>query len=86
MTEGLNYYGSTNLLCLFVFFLFEIIVGDFIAEGPPVPIPNTEVKLCYGKDTWLETAWENSSSLTLPMQPKVALFAFTGYRNALIPP
>ena len=61
-------------------------VSDFIAEGPPVPIPNTEVKLCYGKDTWLETAWENSSSLTLPMQPKVALFAFTGYRDAFIPP
>ena len=22
------------------------LVSDFIAEGPPVPIPNTEVKLC----------------------------------------
>ena len=34
------------------------------AEGPPVPIPNTEVKLCYGEDTCLETGRENSSLLT----------------------
>ena len=39
-------------------------VSDFIAEGPPVPIPNTEVKLCYGEDTCLETGRENSSLLT----------------------
>ena len=31
------------------------------AEGPPVPIPNTEVKLCSGENTWLETAREDSS-------------------------
>ena len=35
-----------------------------IAEGPPVPIPNTEVKLCRGEDTCLETGRENSSMLT----------------------
>ena len=29
------------------------------AEGPPVPIPNTEVKLCRAEDTWLATAREN---------------------------
>ena len=34
------------------------------AEGPPVPIPNTEVKLCSGEDTLRETARENSSMLT----------------------
>jgi len=28
-------------------------------EGPPVPIPNTEVKLMYADDTWRVTAWEN---------------------------
>ena len=28
-------------------------------EGPPVPIPNTEVKLIYADDTWRATAWEN---------------------------
>ncbi len=27
-------------------------------EVPPVPIPNTEVKLSYVENTWLVTAWE----------------------------
>ena len=34
------------------------------AEGPPVPIPNTEVKLCSGENTLRETAREDSSVLT----------------------
>ena len=34
------------------------------AEGPPVPIPNTEVKLCSGENTWREAAREDSSMLT----------------------
>ena len=37
------------------------IVGVNGDEGTPVPIPNTEVKLTGGEDTWLETARENSS-------------------------
>ena len=28
-------------------------------EDPPVPIPNTEVKLIRVENTWLETAWED---------------------------
>jgi len=36
-------------------------VGYFNAVGPPVPIPNTEVKRCSGENTWLETAREDSS-------------------------
>ena len=40
-------------------------VSDFIAEGPPVPIPNTEVKLCRGENTCLATDREDSS---LPTQ------------------
>ena len=35
------------------------------AKGPPVPIPNTEVKLCSGENTCLETSREDSSSPTL---------------------
>ena len=35
------------------------IVGLINAEGPPVPIPNTEVKLCRAEDTWLATVREN---------------------------
>ena len=39
-------------------------VGVTNAEGPPVPIPNTEVKLCSGEDTLRETVRENSSMPT----------------------
>ena len=42
----------------------EKIVGVINAEGPPVPIPNTEVKLCSGENTLLATARENNSMLT----------------------
>ena len=38
--------------------------GDNGEEDPPVPIPNTEVKLFSAEDTWRETAWE---SRTLPV-------------------
>ena len=34
-------------------------VGVDWGEGPPVPSPNTEVKLASAHDTWLETAREN---------------------------
>ena len=39
-------------------------VGVTNAEGPPVPIPNTEVKLCSGENTLLEAAREDSSMPT----------------------
>ena len=39
-------------------------VGLINAEGPPVPIPNTEVKLCSGDNTLRETVREDSSVLT----------------------
>ena len=34
------------------------------AEGPPVPIPNTEVKLCSAENTCLATDWEDRSMPT----------------------
>ena len=34
------------------------------AKGPPVPIPNTEVKLCSAENTCLETDREDRSTLT----------------------
>ena len=34
-------------------------VGDDDGEVPPVPIPNTEVKLTRAQDSSLETAREN---------------------------
>ncbi len=33
--------------------------GGVSKEDPPVPIPNTEVKLFYVDDTWRETARES---------------------------
>ena len=36
-------------------------VGVYCAEVTPVPIPNTEVKLCREDDTWLATARETIS-------------------------
>ena len=40
------------------------IVGVFNGEGPPVPIPNTEVKLSHAEDTRLATGRENRSMPT----------------------
>ena len=39
-------------------------VGVFNAQGPPVPIPNTEVKLCGAEDTCTEACRENRSMPT----------------------
>ena len=44
---------------LLTFFFKRKQVGVYNGEGPPVPIPNTEVKLICADDTWLETAREN---------------------------
>ncbi len=35
--------------------------GVYGVEVPPVPIPNTEVKLNRAESTWLDTAWEDMS-------------------------
>ena len=39
-------------------------VGVNCDEVPPVPIPNTEVKLIYVENTWLATAREDRSMPT----------------------
>ncbi len=53
-------------------------VGAYDGEGPPVPIPNTEVKLVGGDNTCLATDREDSTVPTqkqrLRMQP---LFFYT---------
>jgi hypothetical protein len=41
------------------------IVSSHNAQGTPVPIPNTEVKLRSADDTWPATARDNRSELTL---------------------
>ena len=35
------------------------IIGVDSKEVPPVPIPNTEVKLFHVENTWLATAWKD---------------------------
>ena len=44
---------------LVVFFLKGKVVGVDYHEGPPVPIPNTEVKLMCADDSMRVTACEN---------------------------
>ena len=39
-------------------------VGADGGEGPPVPIPNTAVKLISADNTWLEAAWEDRQAPT----------------------
>ena len=48
-----------------MYFWYIRIVGVNDAEGPPVPISNTEVKLSRAEDTCLETDRENRSTPTL---------------------
>ena len=53
------------------------IVGVDYNEGPPVPIPNTEVKLISAEDTWLETARDNRKMPTHESRyPKGICFLF----------
>ena len=51
------------------------IVGVFNDEGPPVPIPNTEVKLISADNTCLATDWKDRSMPT-PASEKEAGFLF----------
>ena len=50
-----------RLALRFIRFNSSYLVGAYGNEVTPVPIPNTEVKLCREDDTWLVTAWESIS-------------------------
>ncbi len=52
-----------------VFFFIE--AGVYGKEVPPVPIPNTEVKLFRVDDTWLATTWE---TISMPAYLKMTRF------------
>ena len=41
--------------------LFQVLIGVYSVEVPPVPIPNTAVKLFCAYNTWLATAREDWS-------------------------
>ena len=56
--------GSFSLGSLFNFEDPVLETGANGGEVPPVPIPNTEVKLTGADDTWLATAWNNRKTPT----------------------
>ena len=65
MVEGLSLIDSECLVTLLCSVLRvndlqeKRISGANGCKDPPVPIPNTEVKLTNAEDTWLATTWEN---------------------------
>ena len=58
-------------------------VGVYNDEGPPVPIPNTVVKLIRAENTWMETSREDRSTPTLYEKPFYlkGFFVFTESRG-----
>ena len=46
-------------------------VGVYDDEGPPVPIPNTVVKLFSAENTWRAAAREDKATPTFFMYPKL---------------
>lgn len=55
------FFGFLELVCM------ANAVGVNDDEVPPVPIPNTAVKLIGAEDTWRAASWENRS---MPTQTK----------------
>ena len=68
IARGLDLQSMQVLSLLLPLFSFQgtclNIVGVFNGEGPPVPIPNTEVKLTSADNTCLETDREDRSMPT----------------------
>ena len=56
----------------------QLTVGVDDAEGPPVPIPNTEVKLSGAENTWLVTARKDRE---MPTQAKHLIRCFALYSS-----
>ena len=52
----------------------KIIVGAANAQGPPVPIPNTEVKLCGAENTRLEAVREDRARPTSNQVNRLGFF------------
>ena len=52
------------------------VVGAINGEGPPVPIPNTEVKLTCAENTCLVTDWKDRSVPTQNAARSSGVFAY----------
>ena len=80
----MNWYVNTKLYKLNILFFYVVFrehpdkFSDDGYEEPPVPIPNTVVKLVNAESTWLETAWEDRKSLIKKIKktPKGVFFIF----------
>ena len=60
----------------------RIKVGADCGEGPPVPIPNTEVKLTCAENTWRAAAWENRKAPTQrDTQRNLCVFLFKSIKQ-----
>ena len=73
ITRGLDLHYAGRSLALISLFSFQganlnRVVGVFNGEGPPVPIPNTEVKLTSAENTCLATDWEDRSMPTQSLE------------------
>ena len=64
--EVLNSFAYFDFYLVLKMSIFlNIQVGVYGVEVPPVPIPNTEVKLSCVDNSWLVTACEDKSMPTL---------------------
>ena len=61
----------------------KTLTGGNDGEVPPVPIPNTEVKLSSAESTWLDTAREDRS-LPVPPYSSVAQWQSTRLLTGLL--
>ena len=62
------------------------VVGVFNGEGPPVPIPNTEVKLTSAENTCLATDWEDRSMPTQSLEKsRLCFFIHVQTKAAFFP-
>ena len=59
-------------------------VGVDDAEGPPVPIPNTEVKLSGAENTWLATARENREMPTQSIHPEGCIALYSSIAQSVV--
>ena len=76
-SKGLSKFicGVARLQTLFgSLWIWTTAVSVFDSQGPPVPIPNTEVKLWYADNTWVATLRKDRSMLTPDHLMKVVFF------------
>ena len=77
MKKGLQFQNGCGIITKPSDEAANRIVGVDYNEGPPVPIPNTEVKLVCAENTRLATARDDRLAPTLKAPSVRGLFSFT---------